>query len=34
VNHSLYYKDPITGVYTNHNESNWRPLKRAMQKTQ
>ena len=30
VNHSLYYKDPITGVHTNHIESNWRPLKRAL----
>jgi len=26
VNHSLYYKNPITGVHTNHIESNWRPF--------
>jgi len=31
VNHTLYYKDPITGVHTNDIESNWRPLKRALQ---
>ena len=31
VNHSEHYKDPETGVHTNNIESNWRPLKRALQ---
>ena len=31
VNHSQNFKDPITGVHTNHIESNWRPLKRQLQ---
>ncbi len=31
VNHSENYKDPETGVHTNNIESNWRPLKRALQ---
>jgi hypothetical protein len=34
VNHSENYKDLETGVHTNNIESNWRPLKRALQGTQ
>lgn len=34
VNHSINFKDPETGVHTNHIESNWRPLKRSLQGTQ
>jgi len=33
ANHSLHYKDPETGVHTNNIESDWRPLKRALQGT-
>ena len=34
VNHSEHYKNPETGVHTNNIESNWRPLKRALQGSQ
>ena len=34
VNHSEHFKDPESGVHTNHIESNWRPLKRALQGAQ
>jgi len=34
VNHSVHYKDPVTGVHTNNIESNWRLLKRALQGSQ
>ncbi len=34
VNHSVHYKDPVTGVHTNNIESNCQTLKRALQGSQ
>ena len=30
VNHSLHFRDPVTGVHTNHIESYWNRVKRRL----
>ena len=32
VNHSLYFIDPVTGVHTQHAESNWSTAKEKFKK--